>query len=134
MNRLVPTVATLFFLLSGCADQKVRGIDELPKHPARYVTLYFSSSVTPSVVVSSVMEESGTAQPRGMAVQNGGVMPEPLWLWPGWVEVTYACSSDYQSYYTIRLWLAGRGAYYLYCDSTQKLSARRLKHYLMGRR
>ena len=110
-------------LVCGCANHNVRGIDEAPEKPAGYSALYFSSPSTERVLVTSVMKHSLLGD-HGLAVQNGAVMPEPLWLWPGWWQVTYACPNN-QSLFTTTIGLSQHGKYFLHCGADGKLLASR---------
>ena len=62
---------------------------------------------------------------QGLAVQNGAVMPEPLWLWPGWWQVTYTCPGTNESF-TATVVLSQYGKYFLHCGNNGKLVASRV--------
>ena len=116
-------------LCCGCASRSVRGIEETPENPADYSAVYFSSPNTDRVVVTSVTEHSALLGDRGFGINPafGIPMPEPLWLWPGWVHVTYACPSAPQSFYKGTVGLSKTGKYFLHCGVSGKLLATRVE-------
>jgi hypothetical protein len=124
MLRLGLLVALLAFLCA-CTDHNVRDIDEVPERPADYSALYFSSPTTERVLVTSIISHSLRGD-RGMGVQGGATMPEPLWLWPDWWQVTYACPGAYQAFFTATIGLSQHGKYFLHCAADNRLMASRL--------
>ena len=112
-----------FLCVFGCSHWNVRPVDETPENPSDYSALFFSSPTTDRVLVSSVTEHSALLGDRGFGVNSnyGVATPEPLWLWPGWVQVTYACSSAKQAFHTATIGLSRTGKYYLHCSSHDKL-------------
>ena len=124
MLRIAFLGASLAFL-AGCAHRNLRGIDEVPERPGDYSALYFSSPQTQRVLVTSVVSHSLHGD-QGVGVQNGATMPEPLWLWPDWWEVTYACPSASQSFFTTVIGLSQHGKYFLHCAADHQLIVSRV--------
>jgi len=124
MLRIALFGASLAFL-PGCANQNMRSVDEVPVHPADYSALYYSSPTTERVLVTSVITHSLHGD-KGIGVQGGAALPEPLWLWPVWWQVTYACPGYYQSFFTATVGFLQPGKYFLHCAADNKLIASRL--------
>ena len=124
MRRIALLGASLAFLC-GCANRYVRGLDEVPEKPADYSALYFSSPSTERVRVTSVTTHSLRGN-NGMEVRNGAKMPEPLWLWPAWWQVTYSCPGAYQSFFNTTIGLSQHVKYFLHCATDNKLVVSRI--------
>src|SRR4029077_8294697 len=107
----IAVLGASLWLLCGCANRNVLSIDEVPEKPADYSALYFSSPTTERVLVTSVFTHSLHGD-KGIGVQGGAKMPEPLWLWPVWWQVTYACPGSYQSFFTATIGFSRRGKYF----------------------
>ena len=97
-----------------------------PVKPGSLAELYFSSSTTSAVVVTSLMEKAVGHDPIGFEVRNR-LMTEPMWITPGWLQVAYACPEDPRTFYTMTIGISQRDKYYLHCDASRTLHASLLR-------
>ena len=118
---IAATLACLF--VCGCNPVVT---ETKPEMTRRLAELYFSSPGTPHVVVTSLLEQAVGQNPIGFEVRNRP-MAEPLWVTPGWLQVTYACPDDPQSLYTMKIGISQRDKYYLHCDASRRLHASLLR-------
>ena len=99
--------------LTGCSSVTV--METKPTDGSRLAEVYFSSVSTDRVLVSSLIEQSYTGGYSGLAMP-GRVLPEPMWVSPGWLKVTYACSRSPELHFVATVGISQRDRYYLYCD------------------
>jgi hypothetical protein len=97
-----------------------------PATSGRLAELYFSSPASSRVVVTSLMEQAVSQNATGFEVRNRP-MAEQVWVTSGWLQVTYACPDDPQSFYTMKIGISQHDKYYLHCDASRTLHASLLR-------
>jgi hypothetical protein len=118
---IAATLASMF--VCGCNPVVT---ETKPETMGRLAELYFSSPATSRVVVTSLLEQAVGQNPTGFEVRNRP-MAEPVWVTPGWLQVTYACPDDPQSFYTMKIGISQRNNYFLHCDASRTLQASLLR-------
>ncbi len=106
--------------LSGCVGVSVT--DEKPASFSRYATIYFSSGSSERVIVQGLIEKSINGNYSGLAMPDRR-LPEPMYLTPGWVQVTYACPQQPLNVHVAMVGISHANKYYLQCDADDRLKA-----------
>lgn len=119
MKCLFALVASV---LCGCSATSVKLQAAQDFQPA---VLYFSEPGQPKVRVFEVSDSKG----GGGGVTDFGQMPEPLYLHPGDIRVTFGCLGDKEFSYShfTNLTLPKAGNYFLFCNSERLLGVRPMK-------
>lgn len=107
-------------MLSGCIGVSVT--EEEPAQIGRYATIYFSSESSERVIVQGLIEKSINESYSGLAMPDR-ILPEPMYITPGWVQVTYACPRQPQHVHVATVGISHSKKYYLQCDAEDRLKA-----------
>ncbi len=122
MNAIHLVPAIMVAVMVGCSSATVTEIK--PISGSRLAEIHFSSAATKRVFVSGLLERSYAGNYSGLEM-SGRELPEPMWVSPGWLKVTYACPQAPEYLLTATIGISRADSYYLYCDDRNVLRVSR---------